>query len=159
MKQFFFLLLLLVTQLAAFDLRSDIDWTYRSENWQEVVKLISTILFPDYHTHRSDSEGGLLCFRLGVALWHQGKWTTAANCFENFYKRFPETSQSNRLRSLLGWSDCAHRPGDYAMSIRMAKNFQEEGPAREWQRKSPFANGPEILGYYPYFGELLPRTH
>jgi len=121
MTQFF--LLLLVRQLTVFDLRSDIDWAYRSETWQEADKLISTILFADYYTHRIDPKGGLLFFRLKITLRHQDKWETAANCIENSFNRFPETSQSNRLQSLLGWSGCAHQLGGYTMSIRIAKKF------------------------------------
>ncbi|MDA9831488.1 tetratricopeptide repeat protein [Akkermansiaceae bacterium] len=158
MKQFFFLLLLLVTQLDAFDLRSDIDWAYRCENWEEVEKLINPLLFPDYHTHWIHPDAGLLHFRLGVALWHPGQWKKAANCFERVYsKKYPRTSSSNRLQSLLGLSDCAHRLGEYGTSIRMAKRFLAEASPRDWQRNSPFANGPQILGISPYFGASLPH--
>lgn len=152
MTRTFVLLLLIATPLNAFNFKSDVDWAYRHGNWNELELLITPILFPDHHRHRFHSEAGQLHFRLGVALWHQGKWQKAVNCFEIFYKRYSKSSPVNRLQALLGWSDCAHRLGDYGLSVRMAKKFRKEAPPREWQRKSPFANGPKIFGFNPYFG-------
>lgn len=163
MRQLLLMLLFTTAQLQAFDLRSDIAHAYRHQNWKRVETLSGTFFNPPIAGDRyfSNQNGiGKLHFMRGVALWHQGNWQKASYCFESAYRYRGELfSQPYALRSLLGWSDCAHRLGDYAMSIRIARKFQEEAPAREWQRKSPFANGPEILGYYPYFGELLPRTH
>lgn len=150
MRRLLLFFLLCISPLHAFDHRSDVDKAFRHQDWEELESLVVPVLL-NPHTHRFPPNAGQLYFHLGVALWHQGKWKTASICFERVYTRYPKTSSFERLQSLIGGSDCAHRLGHYASSIRLSKKFFAEATTREWHRKSPFANGPKISGFDPFF--------
>ena len=142
-----------VQSLSGFDLRSDMGSAYQHQKWEEVELIAKKILSPlKTRDLKIPHHFGQVYFKLGVALWHQGKWDQASNAFETCYTKFHNRRENpNRLQALLGWSDSNNRAKKYASSLRIAKRFLREADAREWHRTSAFANGPRVLNHNPYF--------
>lgn len=146
--------LLSLQVLSVFSLPSDIEHAYRHQEWKEVEALAARYFKPwDFRDFAPDDWSTMtrMRFRLGVALWHLGKWQAAKHCFKFAFAKQGNRHHTDALQALIGWSDCAARLGEHAESIRIAKKFFKSASPRDWRQPSPFANGPQILGYDPLY--------